>query len=244
MCCQNAAVIQSSLHQMNRPVRINRSPLNYFSAVMSTPKYFSEMLARVPSARRSSTALSRASRSDVLSVPLRRGKATREAMFLHLALVQAKVSHAKILSIDTSEAEKMPGVARVLTAKDVQGTNRIQNMNCYSWDKGTNADRPILCDDKVYMYLAPCDPEGLLGYEDLPLTGLDGNFQPYHAADDRRPDARAVDHVFGRDVALLAVDEKTIPVAIYAGDRVVEQQLCAHLLRAESVSVAQADRIE
>ncbi|MCI1726155.1 MAG: molybdopterin-dependent oxidoreductase [Lachnospiraceae bacterium] len=73
-------------------------------------------------------------------------------MFLHLALVQAKVSHAKILSIDTSEAEKMPGVARVLTAKDVQGTNRIQNMNCYSWDKGTNADRPILCDDKVYMY--------------------------------------------------------------------------------------------
>jgi aldehyde oxidoreductase len=29
---------------------------------------------------------------------------------LRLALVQAKVSHAKILSIDTSEAEKMPGV--------------------------------------------------------------------------------------------------------------------------------------
>ena len=31
---------------------------------------------------------------------------------LQLALVQAKVSHAKILSIDTSEAEKMPGVVK------------------------------------------------------------------------------------------------------------------------------------
>ena len=72
--------------------------------------------------------------------------------FLHLSLVQAKVSHAKILSIDTSEAEKMPGVVRVLTHRDVQGTNRINNMNCYEWDKGSGADRPILCDDKVYMY--------------------------------------------------------------------------------------------
>ena len=31
---------------------------------------------------------------------------------LRMALVQAKVSHAKILSIDTSEAEKMPGVGK------------------------------------------------------------------------------------------------------------------------------------
>ena len=34
---------------------------------------------------------------------------------LHIKLVQAEVSHANILSIDTSEAEKMPGVYRVLT---------------------------------------------------------------------------------------------------------------------------------
>ena len=40
---------------------------------------------------------------------------------LQLALVQAKVSHAKILSIDTSEAEKMPGVVKVITHKDVKG---------------------------------------------------------------------------------------------------------------------------
>ena len=44
---------------------------------------------------------------------------------LRLALVQATVSHANILSIDTSGAEKMPGVHAVLTHKDVKGKNRI-----------------------------------------------------------------------------------------------------------------------
>ena len=38
---------------------------------------------------------------------------------LRLALTQAKVSHANILSIDTTEAESMPGVVRVITAKDI-----------------------------------------------------------------------------------------------------------------------------
>ncbi|NCC25477.1 MAG: 2Fe-2S iron-sulfur cluster binding domain-containing protein, partial [Deltaproteobacteria bacterium] len=37
---------------------------------------------------------------------------------LHVALVQATVSHANILSIDTSEAEKLPGVKAVITAKE------------------------------------------------------------------------------------------------------------------------------
>ena len=39
---------------------------------------------------------------------------------LYVAPVQPRITHhAKILSIDTSEAEKMPGVVRVITAKDV-----------------------------------------------------------------------------------------------------------------------------
>ena len=47
---------------------------------------------------------------------------------LHIKLVQATVSHANILSIDTKEAEKMPGVFKVLTYKDVPGTNRINGL--------------------------------------------------------------------------------------------------------------------
>jgi aldehyde oxidoreductase len=43
----------------------------------------------------------------------------------HLAVVISEVTHAKILGIDTSEAEKMPGVLKIMTAKDVKGTNSL-----------------------------------------------------------------------------------------------------------------------
>ncbi len=45
---------------------------------------------------------------------------------LHVAVVQPRVTiHGTIKSIDYSEAEKMPGVVKVITAKDVQGTNHM-----------------------------------------------------------------------------------------------------------------------
>lgn len=71
---------------------------------------------------------------------------------LQLALVQAKVSHANILSIDTSEAEKMPGVAKVITHKDVKGKNRITGLITFPTNKGDGWDRPILCDTKIFQY--------------------------------------------------------------------------------------------
>ncbi len=71
---------------------------------------------------------------------------------LRLALVQAKVSHANIKSIDTSEAESMQGVFKVVTHKDVQGKNRITGLITFPTNKGDGWDRPILCDDKVFQY--------------------------------------------------------------------------------------------
>ena len=72
---------------------------------------------------------------------------------LRLALVQAEVSHALLKGVDTSEAEKMPGVFKVITAKDVPGKNRINglvmlplNNKCNGWD------RPILCDEKIFQF--------------------------------------------------------------------------------------------
>lgn len=72
---------------------------------------------------------------------------------LRLALVQAEVSHALLKGVDTSEAEKMPGVFKVITAKDVPGKNRINglvmlplNNKCDGWD------RPILCDEKIFQF--------------------------------------------------------------------------------------------
>ncbi|MDR1359897.1 MAG: molybdopterin-dependent oxidoreductase [Deltaproteobacteria bacterium] len=70
---------------------------------------------------------------------------------LHLALAQAKVSHALIKGIDTSEAEKMPGVHSVLTYKDVKGTNRINGL-AFPTNKGDGWERPILCEKKVFQY--------------------------------------------------------------------------------------------
>ena len=71
---------------------------------------------------------------------------------LHLALVQAKVSHANIKGIDTSEAEKMPGVHKVLTHKDVKGKNRITGLITFPTNKGDGWDRPILNDTKIFQY--------------------------------------------------------------------------------------------
>ncbi|MCB2295298.1 molybdopterin-dependent oxidoreductase [Clostridium algoriphilum] len=70
---------------------------------------------------------------------------------LHIKLVQATVSHANILSIDTTEAEKMPGVYRVLTYKDVQGTNRINGL-AFPSNKGDGLERPILNDKKIFQF--------------------------------------------------------------------------------------------
>ena len=59
---------------------------------------------------------------------------------LEIAVVRSPHAHALIRGIDTTAAAAMPGVAGVMTAADIKGTNRI---------KYTVADRPVLCDDKV-----------------------------------------------------------------------------------------------
>ncbi|HZJ77009.1 MAG TPA: molybdopterin cofactor-binding domain-containing protein [Oscillospiraceae bacterium] len=70
---------------------------------------------------------------------------------LHAKIVQAKISHGNILSIDTSEAEKIDGVYKVLTYKDVKGNNRINGL-AFPTNKGDGLDRPILCDEKIFQF--------------------------------------------------------------------------------------------
>jgi len=71
---------------------------------------------------------------------------------LRLALVQAKVSHANIKGVDASEAETMPGVAKVITWKDVKGKNAITGLITFPTNKGDGWDRPILSKDKVFQF--------------------------------------------------------------------------------------------
>ncbi|WP_094604256.1 Aldehyde oxidoreductase [Sporomusa silvacetica DSM 10669] len=71
---------------------------------------------------------------------------------LHLALVQPGLSHAKIKGINFSEAEKMPGVVKVITAKDIKGTNRIMLPVTHPRSKADGFERPIIADTKVFRY--------------------------------------------------------------------------------------------
>ena len=72
---------------------------------------------------------------------------------LHAALVQPKVyHHAKILGIDAGEAEKMPGFVRLITAKDVKGTNYTAAMNNHPRTTVVNPNRPIIHGDKIFRY--------------------------------------------------------------------------------------------
>ena len=68
-----------------------------------------------------------------------------------LALVQAEIPHGILKGIDYSEAEKMPGVIKVITAKDVKGKNRISGLITFANNKGDGWDRPILCDEKIFQ---------------------------------------------------------------------------------------------
>jgi aldehyde oxidoreductase len=69
---------------------------------------------------------------------------------LQLALVMPNISHGLIKGIDTSEAEKAPGVFKVITSKDVRGINRITFPMGTNWAVGDGFERPILCDKKIF----------------------------------------------------------------------------------------------
>ncbi|WP_320008074.1 molybdopterin cofactor-binding domain-containing protein [Maridesulfovibrio sp.] len=60
---------------------------------------------------------------------------------LELAVLRSSVPHAEIVKLDTSKAAAMDGVAGVVTARDIKGTNILKYLE---------ADRPVLCGDKVH----------------------------------------------------------------------------------------------
>lgn len=92
---------------------------------------------------------------------------------LHLKMLRSDRPHARILRIQVEEAGKYPGVAAVITHRDVPGLNRIG---------GVQKDQPILCDQKVRFVGDPValvaaeTPEAAeaalrlirIDYEDLP----------------------------------------------------------------------------
>ena len=72
---------------------------------------------------------------------------------LYLAVVQPRIAHhAKILNIDISEAEKMPGVVKVLTAKDVKGSNNLGGPGRHARSEMEMCTQEVLASKKITRY--------------------------------------------------------------------------------------------
>jgi aldehyde oxidoreductase len=68
----------------------------------------------------------------------------------HLAVVLSEVAHASIVGIDTSEAEVMPGVIKVMTAEDVKGSNNMASPAHVRRQKGKGVtDFPVIAGRKI-----------------------------------------------------------------------------------------------
>ena len=81
-------------------------------------------------------------RNDAYAKVTGKAKFTDDLKFanvLHAAPVYSDFVHARIKAIDTEIAEAVPGVIRVLTAKDVPGVNRfgqiIRDFRIFADDK-------------------------------------------------------------------------------------------------------------
>lgn len=72
---------------------------------------------------------------------------------LHVVMVQPKVAHhAKILKINIDEAEAMPGVYKVITHKDVIGSNRLNFSTMSPRSLATEQTHVLLAEEKIFNY--------------------------------------------------------------------------------------------
>jgi aldehyde oxidoreductase len=75
---------------------------------------------------------------------------------LKVVMVQPRIAHhARILNIDCTDAEKMPGVVKVITYKDIiaaGGTNIMSEGHFHERSTVMVPSRKVLCDDTIYRY--------------------------------------------------------------------------------------------
>ncbi|MBI9105185.1 MAG: molybdopterin-dependent oxidoreductase [Spirochaetales bacterium] len=98
---------------------------------------------------------------------------------LHAKVLRSSLMHADIVSIDTSEAERSPGVIKILLSKDIPGDNSFGPIKK---DQQVLADKRVrYCGDAIAAVFAETEKEAVdalskihLEYRKLPvLTGFD-----------------------------------------------------------------------
>ena len=171
---------------------------------------------------------------------------------LHLAMVMARVNHAKVLSVDFSEAEKMPGVHKVITYKDVKGINRVTWPTGSALSKANGFERPFLVEDTVYRYgdviaLVAADTEKqaraaakkvIVKYEQLPeyMTALEA------VADDAMDIHKGIPNMYWEQPLIHGEDTKPImESAPYVAEGSFYVQRQPHLIIEPDSSLAYID---
>jgi len=87
---------------------------------------------------------------------------------LHAKVLRSKYPSAKILSINTHEAERLPGVKAIITAKDVPYNERASNVVGQTTEIGAiQAIQPVLAKDRV-RFLG--EPIALIAAESLEIA--------------------------------------------------------------------------
>ncbi len=71
---------------------------------------------------------------------------------LHLAVVLARTHRARITNIAMDEALAMDGVVKVITAKDVKGTNRLFSPQASVHSACKGYERPVINEDLIYRF--------------------------------------------------------------------------------------------
>lgn len=137
---------------------------------------------------------------------------------LHGKVVWSSVPHAEIVSIDTAEAEAVPGVVRVITHEDVPGENIFGSMGL---DQAALAeDRVLFVGEAVALVFAEtlsAAGEGAskvhVEYRELP-----GVFTPEEALADDAPILKGEDNVFHRTL----VEKGDVDAGFAQADIVIE----------------------
>jgi aldehyde oxidoreductase len=79
---------------------------------------------------------------------------------LYAKLVCPAESGANVFSVDVSEAEKQPGVFKVITSKDITGTNRVSSTEKILCDKSVSGPKDAIAAVLAFTQAAACEAAG------------------------------------------------------------------------------------
>ncbi len=121
---------------------------------------------------------------------------------IHAAILRSPHAHAKILSIDTSAAEKLPGVSAVITGKEIEPITQPQGgfpegceTRCMATNKAIYVGEPIAAVAATNRYIAEDALELIeVEYETLPAV--------VDAYDAMKPDSEVIIESLGSNISL------------------------------------------